>query len=209
MQELYIDTQEGLTALCAELGDSRWLAVDTEFLRERTYYPQLCLVQVASEEIAACIDPLTIDDLSPLRDLLLNPDTLKVFHAARQDLEILFQLWEAVPAPVFDTQIAATLLGLGDQTGYANVVEQVLKVTLAKEHSRTDWTRRPLLEEQRRYALDDVIYLGRLYQEMHARLENLGRTHWLREDFNALVDPALYRIQPESMWQRIRGRQRL
>ncbi len=209
MQELYIDTPDGVRALCNRLGGTPWLAVDTEFLRERTYYPRLCLIQIANTEVAACIDPLTIDDLSPLRNLLLNPAILKVFHAARQDLEILYQLWDAVPAPVFDTQIAATLLGLGDQAGYANVVEQLLGISLPKEHSRTDWTRRPLSGEQRRYALDDVIYLGRLYQEMHARLTALGRIEWLGEDFRTLTESGLYRVQPEHMWQRIRGRQRL
>ena len=209
MQEQFIDTPEQLAAFAEAMGSARWLAVDTEFIRERTYFPRLCLIQVASEEIAACIDPLKIGDLGPLKELLLDPGITKVFHAARQDLEIFLHIWGELPTPIFDTQPAAALLGIGDQVGYGNLIQQVLGVNLAKDHSRTDWSHRPLQKAQLRYALDDVIYLGQAYRKMHRQLEEQGRLEWLEAEFQYLTDPATYALEPMTMWQRVKGRQHL
>ena len=144
MNVLYIDRPAALAECCARLRNATWLALDTEFIREKTYYPQLCLIQVATEEEIACIDPLALPELDPLLDLLYDPAITKVFHAAYQDLEIFFHLRGAVPAPVFDTQLAATVLGYGEQIGYAALVKAVLGVELDKSQTRTDWSRRPL-----------------------------------------------------------------
>ncbi len=209
MQEHFIDTPEALEALAHRLRARPWLAVDTEFLRERTYFPKLCLVQLASDTEAVCIDPLAIGDLAPLRELLLDPAVTKVFHAGRQDLEIFLHLWGELPAPVFDTQPAAALLGIGDQVGYGSLVQSLLGVNLAKDHSRTDWSRRPLEQGQLRYALDDVIWLGRAYREIRQRLESLGRLDWLEPEFQQLTDPATYAQEPMAMWKRVKGRQHL
>ncbi len=209
MQELFIDTPDQLQDLCIRLADSRWLALDTEFLREKSYYPKFCLLQIANEQIAACIDPLKVDDFSALMPLLEDPEITKIFHAGRQDLEIFHQLWNTLPTPLFDTQLAAMLTGHGDQVGYAPLVQKLLGITLDKSHSRADWSLRPLPQEQQRYALDDVIYLGRIYLQLKAELEHLGRTHWLEDDFNTLTAPATYQIDPQQQWRRIRGRQHL
>jgi ribonuclease D len=209
MDKLYVDTPPALHDLCARLRHSPWLAVDTEFMREKTYFPRLCLLQVADRETAACVDPLALEDLSPLKDLLYAPQTVKVFHAARQDLEIFLNLWERLPAPVFDTQAAAMLAGLGEQIGYADLVKRLLGVDLEKGHTRADWSHRPLEPEQIDYAYDDVIHLGEAYLVLRDRLEKAGRLAWLEEDFAGLTDPAAYNLEPEGAWQRIRGRQRL
>jgi ribonuclease D len=209
MQELHIDSADGLSELCQQLQNSEWLALDTEFMREKTYYPRLCLLQLSNGEIAASVDPQVIDDLSPLRELLMNSAVVKVFHAGRQDLEIFYHLWGELPAPLFDTQLAATLLGLGDQIGYGNLVEKLLGHRLEKGHARTDWARRPLEPEQLRYALDDVIYLGDLYLKLTLQLKSAGREDWLEEDFRELADPATYAMNPDGMWKRLKGRQRL
>ncbi len=209
MQERFVDTADQLHDLCNQLADSEWLALDTEFLREKTYYPRFCLLQIANDHIAACVDPLKIDDFSALMPLLTDPSITKVFHAGRQDLEIFHQLWDTLPTPLFDTQLAAMLTGYGDQIGYAPLVQKLLNVSLDKSHSRTDWSLRPLAKEQHRYALDDVIYLGKIYLKLKTELEHLGRTHWLADDFKTLTTAATYQINPQQQWQRIRGRQHL
>lgn len=209
MQKIFVDTPDALRTLCSQLGDSPWLALDTEFIREKSYYPQFCLLQVCDGTVAACVDPLAIEDLSPLRKLLLDEKITKVFHAGRQDLEILYLLWGELPAPVFDTQLAATLFGLGDQVGYASLVEQLLRKRLTKGHARTDWSRRPLDDAQIRYAYDDVIYLGEIYTQLSAELKARNRTHWLDADFRALTDPATYEFSPEEAWSRVKGNQHL
>lgn len=205
----YIDTPTELARACAQLANQPYLAIDTEFVREKTYYPVLCLIQIASLKQCVCIDPIAITDLSPLADLLLHNRTLKVFHAARQDLEILYQIFGSIPVPVFDTQIAATLLGLGDQMSYANLVKHFLHVLLAKGHARTDWERRPLSREQLEYAADDVRYLVAMYPLMEERLTQLGRLEWLKEDFEAMTRPQLYQNDPLQQWQRVSGVQKL
>ena len=202
---LYIDTPDKLRDLCASLAGASWIALDTEFLRERTYFPKFCLLQIAAGEVVACVDPLALDDLGPLLDILLNPAVTKVFHSGRQDMEIVYLLCGRLPAPVFDTQLAAPLIGLGEQVSYAGLVSELLGINLSKSHSRTDWSRRPLSPEQIRYAADDVIYLEQAYRAMLPRLEKLGRLDWLEQDFAELVDPALYEIPPELAWQRIGG----
>jgi len=209
MQELHITTGSQLHELCTQLHSSNWLALDTEFIREKTYYPHFCLLQISNGSVAASVDPLAIEDLSELVEIIYDDSIVKIFHAGRQDLEIFHQLWGNLPQPLFDTQLAATLLGLGSQIGYGNLVQKVIGKELEKGHSRTDWSHRPLSQEQLRYALDDVIYLGDIYTEISRQLQNLGRTTWLHEDFDALADPATYSIEPQGMWKRIKGNQHL
>jgi ribonuclease D len=210
MQEHLIDRPDTLQALCRKLAGSEWLAVDTEFIRERSYYPRLCLIQVSNGETAACVDPLALGDaLTPFLDLLFDGSILKVFHAARQDLEIFWHDWGRFPLPLFDTQPAAALLGHGDQIGYANLVKRVLGVELPKDQSRTDWSARPLNDEQIRYALDDVIYLGQLYLKIRGSLSDRERLQWLAADFATLTDPATYEPDPREVWKRVKGRQHL
>lgn len=205
----YIDNDAALRQLCARLADAPWLALDTEFLREKTYQPQLCLLQIAANDVIACVDPLALTNLDPLLDVIYDPQRMKVLHAARQDLEIFHQLRGTLPAPVFDTQLAATLLGHGDQIGYAGLVQRVLGVQLDKSHARTDWSRRPLDAEQLRYAADDVRYLAQIYPRIEADLATQGRLDWLREDFAALSDPAAYANPPQDAWLRVSGVQKL
>lgn len=209
MQETFVDTPAALAELCEALSGSEWLALDTEFIREKTYYPKLCLLQVCNGEVAACIDPLALNDLSPLLDIVYDGSVLKVLHAARQDLEIFLHDYNRLPMPVFDTQPAAALLGHGDQIGYANLVKQMLDVDLPKDQSRTDWSQRPLDDQQQRYALDDVIYLGQLYLHMRGHLFDRERLQWLAADFATLADPQTYYPNPDDMWQRTKGRQAL
>ena len=198
-----------LAELCAALGRPEWIALDTEFLRERTYYPRLCLIQVAVPGLVACIDPLAIDDLGCLLDLLYDPAVTKVVHAAYQDMEIFYHLRGEVPAPLFDTQVAAPLLGHNEQIGYANLVRERLGVELGKAHTRTDWCRRPLSPGELRYAADDVRYLAQLYPPMRQALAERGRLEWLEADFAALADPATYRQDPADAWRRQRGAAKL
>ena len=205
----YIDTRESLVALCRQLETTSWLALDTEFLREKTYYPKLCLIQLASSDIQACVDPLAIDDLGPLLDLIYRPQITKVFHAARQDLEIFHRLRGEVPGPVFDTQLAAPLLGHGEQIGYGKLVEAELGMRLDKNHARADWTRRPLPQAQLRYALDDVVYLAQLYPRMRDKLAQKQRLAWLEQEFAQLLHEENYTNPPEQAWRRIRNARRL
>lgn len=209
MQEQFIETPEQLQQICSQLRGSEWLAIDTEFIREKTYYPRLCLIQVCNGEVAACIDPLALQRLDPLLDILYDGSILKVLHAARQDLEIFLHDYGRLPMPVFDTQPAAALLGHGDQVGYANLVKLLLDVDLPKDQSRTDWSRRPLDDQQLRYAFDDVVYLGQLYLHMRGHLFDRERLQWLAADFATLADPETYYPEPHNMWSRIKGRKLL
>lgn len=184
-----------------------FLALDTEFLRERTYYPQLCLVQVAAPEgDAILLDPIEGDDLTDLEEALFDPDVVKVFHAGRQDLEIFVKLYGRVPAPIFDTQIAAMALGYGESVSYASLVADVCKHSIDKSQQFTDWSIRPLTAEQLAYAADDVLYLRQVYENFIARLDRLGRVEWIKEEMANLSDPAIYTPEPEKMWERIKIR---
>lgn len=205
MQQQYIDTPQALAELCDALHGCREIALDTEFVRVSTYYARFCLLQLATDELLVSVDPQAIADLGPLLNILFDPQVLKVMHAGRQDLELFFDLRGRIPQPVYDTQIAATLLGLGDQIGYASLVAIYNGAVLDKSHSRTDWSQRPLTPEQLSYALDDVRYLLPIYHEQRAQLDALGRSHWLDEDFAALVDSAAYRRDPAQAWRRLRA----
>jgi ribonuclease D len=209
MEERYVSAPKDLAGLCNELRGRSWLALDTEFLRERTYYAQLCLIQVATDDIVACVDPLLLADISPLLDVIYDTHTIKVIHSASQDLEILCNLRGEPPSPVFDTQIAAMLLGFGNQISYAAMVQSLLGAELDKAHTRTDWSRRPLSQAQINYALDDVRYLADLYRQTQQRLRDLNRLDWLAEDFAALSDPNRYTNPPQEAWRRLRGISRL
>lgn len=205
MQPLYPENLYDLTALCQRLRSGSFIALDTEFMREKTYYPQLCLIQVATEDVIACIDPFAFDNLDPLLEVLYDPTITKVLHAARQDLEIFHHLRGRPPAPVFDTQLAATLLGQGEQVGYAALVKEVLGVSLDKAHTRADWSQRPLSPEELAYAMDDVRYLVPLYLHQRTALELAGRLAWLQEDFAELSQPVTYMAPPEEAWLRVKG----
>lgn len=207
-EHLYIDTAEALSELCALLRKRPYIAIDTEFLRERTYRPELCLVQIKHEELLACIDTIAIKQLDSLVDLLLDESVVKVFHAASQDLEIFYLLCKKVPTPIFDTQIAAPLLGYSEQIGYGNLVKEHLNVELAKTHTRADWTRRPLPDNQISYALDDVVYLEKLYLDMHKQLDDMGRSSWLLPEFAEWEKPEKYDQPAGERWKKIRNIQR-
>ena len=169
MEFKLITTPQDLETYCSATSKVDWLALDTEFIREKTYYPKLCLVQIASEHDLVCIDTLAISDLSPLNDLLYQNTITKIFHSASQDLEIFVNLFDTVPTPIFDTQIAASLLGYGDQVSYAHLVNEIVDIELDKSLSRTNWERRPLSSKELRYAIDDVKYLAMVYQKITNR----------------------------------------
>ncbi len=191
------------------LSESSWVAIDTEFMREKTYHPQLCLIQLATLEHIGCVDPLALADLSRLITLLNDPGVLKVFHAASQDMEVLYHVTGKVPAPVFDTQIAASLLGHGEQIGYANLVQNVLNHELDKTQARTDWSRRPLQTAQLVYARDDVRYLAQMFVLLREELSDAGRLEWLQPEMDALSRPENYRPDPEGAWRRVGGHKRM
>ncbi len=205
----YINTTEKLDQLCRQIIQEPWIALDTEFLREKTYYPQFCLLQIATPEWVACVDPIALPDLDKLFDAIYQPDIVKVLHSCRQDLEIFYQITGKVPGPVFDTQIAAPLLGFQENPGYAMLVSSFLNINLSKAHTRTDWSVRPLSDAQVQYAADDVIYLCKIYQMMCEQLEKLGRLKWLEHDFELLKDTELYQISPANAWLKIRGKNKL
>jgi len=205
---LIVDEQ-GLHDTVARLRASDWFALDTEFIREDTYWPRLCLVQIANDEHLACIDPLALDTLQPLLDLLYEPGITKVLHAAGQDLEIFHHLGGRVPAPVFDTQVAAPLLGLPEQAGFGRLVEQLLGAHLQKAHARTDWSERPLPEAALAYAADDVRYLVPLYHALRDALDERGRLAWLEPEFEQMARPDRYERPAEDAWRRVKGVERL
>ncbi len=201
---LVTDTKT-LAALCDRLADADFVCVDTEFMRESTYYPDLCLVQVASSEEAAAIDPKAAGiDLAPLLKLLVEDDVLKVFHAGGQDLEIIYNLTGKTPSPLFDTQIAAMALGLGEQIGYTNLVAAYSGVQVDKGARFTDWGRRPLNDRQLDYAIGDVTHLAKLFPKMVEKLRRTGRGEWLDDEMAKASDPATYANDPEKAWTRLR-----
>ena len=205
-----IETQSALETVRRKLDPARVIALDTEFLRVRTYYPKLCLLQIASDREVYCIDPLSVNlAIDPLRSLLVDPGKIKIFHAARQDIEVLYAHWGEVPQNVFDTQVAAAMLGLGDQISYADLVEIVTGRNLAKAHTRTDWCQRPLRPEQIEYAADDVCYLESIYQYLRTELDKNGRLTWVFEECSVLSDPSLYETDPGSAYKRLGHGQKL
>ncbi len=202
-----IATTDDLAALCGRLRHEPFVTVDTEFMRDRTYYAQLCLVQLAGAKEAAAVDTLEPGlDLQPLLDLLADPDVLKVMHASRQDMEIFYHLMDRLPAPLFDTQVAAQVLGFGDEVGYETLVTKLAKARLDKSSRFTDWSRRPLSEAQLRYALADVTHLRVIYEKLQGRLERAGRTAWLDAELAKLQEPGLYVQEPDEVWQRLKVR---
>lgn len=206
---LYIDSQAALIQLCDELKLVSYIAVDTEFLREKTYSAQLCLIQVASGQTIACIDPFKLDSLEPFMAIMLDRNIIKIMHSARQDLEIFHDLNSKVPGPIYDTQIAASLLGLPDQCGYANMVKHFLNIELDKAQTRTDWSQRPLDTAQLEYAADDVRYLIQIYPMIQQQLEKHGRQDWLAEDFLALENVDIYQLPLDMLWKKVSGHARL
>lgn len=202
-----ITTTAQLAEFCKSLKGQPFIAVDTEFMRETTYWPKLCLIQVAAPNgVEACIDPLAEGlNLDDLLDILRDESVQKVFHAARQDVEIFNNLG-AMPRPLFDTQIAGMAAGFGEQIAYDALVRQMLKVELDKSSRFTDWARRPLSDNQLTYAIADVTHLARLYPMLRKRLESEGRLAWVEEEMAALTDPALYDVNPDNAWKRLKPR---
>lgn len=202
-----IETTEALTALCQRLAAEEFVTVDTEFMRERTYWPELCVVQLAGEQEVAVVDAEAPDiDLAPLGDLLANQAVLKVFHAARQDIEICVLRFGDVPRPLFDTQIAAMVAGFGEQASYDSLVSALTGGTIDKAHRFSDWSARPLSASQISYAAADVTWLREVYTKLRARLEADRRLDWVAEEMADLADPAKYRPDPEAVWERLRPR---
>jgi ribonuclease D len=205
-----ITDNAALARFCAEQEGTAFVAVDTEFMRERTYWPILCLVQVAGPTRAAIIDALAPGiDLTPLLALMADRSILKVFHAARQDIEIFFNLSGTVPEPLFDTQIAAMVCGFGDAASYETLVNRLAQAALDKSSRFTDWSNRPLTERQIRYALADVVHLRTVYEKLQQRLASNGRAGWFAEEMAGLIDPATYRSAPSEAWRRFRLRGRV
>ena len=204
---MLISDSSTLSEFCSAVRGAPFLAVDTEFMREKTYYAQLCLVQVAYGEHAAAIDPLAQGiDLSPLRELLCDRSTVKVLHSAVQDLEIFFHAMGEVPGPVFDTQIAAAVCGHGDQPGYATLAASLLDVKLDKASQAVDWSVRPLTERQIDYAIGDVTHLCRIYEILIDELDRKGRADWVAQEMAALLEPARYQSMPREAYRRIKLR---
>lgn len=205
-----ITTPEALAALCQRLSGEAFLTVDTEFMRERTYFPQLCLVQVAGAQEAAIIDALSPDltkeAWAPFWELMTNPAILKVFHAVRQDIEIFVHLAGIVPYPLFDTQIAAMALGFQDQVSYARLADALTGDYINKDEQFTDWTARPLRPAQLNYAMQDVTILRKVYKAMQEKLQKMNRHPWISEEMSMLDDINYYRMNPEAMWERLKMR---
>jgi len=206
-----ITTTADLAAFCTEAAKYPYVTVDTEFLRERTYYSKLCLIQLAfmgdGEDDAVLVDPLSDGlDLAPLYELLKNPDVVKVFHAARQDLEIFFVDQGVIPAPLFDTQVAAMVCGFGEQAGYETLVRKIAKEEVDKSSRFTDWSRRPLTDAQKTYALADVTHLRVIYEFLSQELEKTERQKWVAEEMGILNDPATYQADPDTAWKRVKTR---
>ena len=206
-----ITTTEALAEFCAAAKSAPYVTIDTEFLRERTYWAKLCLIQLAlpgKDGAAVLVDPIAGSEMSmePLYDLMRHEGTVKVFHAARQDLEIFFVEGGVFPKPLFDTQVAAMVCGFGEQVGYETLVKKIAKADLDKTSRFTDWSRRPLTKAQADYALADVTHLRQIYENLSGQLRKSGRTHWLEEELATLTDPATYTVTPEDAWQRVKTR---
>ncbi|HYC05607.1 MAG TPA: ribonuclease D [Azospirillaceae bacterium] len=202
-----ITTTSDLAAFCDRLRGADYITVDTEFMREKTYWPQLCLIQVAGADEARIIDPLAEGiDLAPLFEIMRDESILKVFHAARQDVEIFFHLMGAVPKPIFDTQVAAMVCGFGDSVGYETLITKLTNGRIDKSSRFTDWSQRPLTDRQLTYALSDVTHLRPAYEKLRKRLAKTGREHWLDEEMGILTNPDTYRLEPDEAWRRLKVR---
>lgn len=204
-----IETTAELTEICRRMAQHPFVTVDTEFLRETTFWPKVCVIQIASPAEAVAIDALAPTlDLAPFFDLMRDPNVVKVFHAARQDLEIIWNLAKLVPAPLFDTQVAAMVCGYGDQVSYGELAQDICKASIDKSSRFTDWARRPLSDAQIEYAIADVTYLRDIYRALAARLEKSGRMGWLADEMRLLNNEATYAQHPEDAWERFRNRAR-
>ena len=204
-----ITDNKTLAEFCAQLSTQRYVTIDTEFLRESTFWPQLCLIQAAGDGFEAMIDPLADNiDLQPFYDLLLNKDVLKVMHGCRQDVEIFHKMAGIIPAPLFDTQIAAMVCGFGDAVGYENLIKQTTGGKIDKGSRFTDWSRRPLSEAQLVYALADVTHLRGAFEILEEKLAENGRSAWLEEESALLSDPEIYEQKPENAWKRMKMQDR-
>jgi ribonuclease D len=204
-----ITATESLKSLCEELSRDSYVTVDTEFMREQTFWPELCLIQIAGQRREAIIDPLAEGlSLEPFFKLMANRKVVKVFHAARQDLEIIWMKAKLIPAPIFDTQVAAMVCGFGDQVSYESLARRLAKVQIDKSSRFTDWSRRPLSQRQLAYALSDVIHLRPIYEKLRALLDKSGREPWLEEELSVLTSPATYESHPEEAWKRVKFRPR-
>jgi ribonuclease D len=204
-----ITTSDHLRDICVRLARHDFVTVDTEFLRETTFWPKVCVIQIASDDEAVAIDALADGmDLTPFFELMANPAVTKVFHAARQDLEIVWNHAKLIPAPLFDTQVAAMVCGFGDQVSYQELVSSVCRVSLDKSSRFTDWSRRPLSEAQVDYALADVTHLRDVYRFLKSKLESSGRYPWLEDEMATLMSPATYDMNPLNAWERFRNRAR-
>jgi ribonuclease D len=202
-----ISDTASLASFCDRMSAEAFITVDTEFMRDKTYWPILCLVQVAGGSEAAAIDPLADGiDLKPLLDLMANERVLKVFHAARQDIEIVYNMSGAVPLPLFDTQVAAMVCGFGDSVSYETLAGKLAGARIDKSSRFTDWAHRPLTARQTEYALADVVHLRPVYEKLRANLERSGRGPWLDEEMETLTDPAIYRLDPAESWRRFKPR---
>ncbi len=202
-----VTTTEGVEALCAELAKSPYIALDTEFMRDQTYWPKLCLLQVASPDVEAIIDPLAEGiSLAAFHALLADKAIVKVFHAARQDIEIFFQQAGVLPDPLFDSQIAAMVCGFGEAASYETLARKIAHAEVDKSARFTDWSRRPLSPRQLEYALADVTHLRVIYEYLAAELKSTGRSSWVQEEISALQNPGLYRLEPKDAWKRLKAR---
>src|SRR5512146_1870135 len=204
-----ITTTDALAAICDRMAKHPFITVDTEFLRETTYYPLLCVAQIASADEAVVIDALANGiDLAPFFDLMANEAVVKVFHAARQDIEIVWNMANKIPHPIVDTQVAAMVLGYGDSISYDQLVQRITGDTLDKSHRFTDWARRPLSDAQISYALSDVTHLRAVYLKLTEDLEKRGRNSWVEAEMDVLTSPETYRAEPERAWERLKSRVR-
>jgi ribonuclease D len=202
-----INTTSALTETCSRLAEGEFVAVDTEFMREQTFWPDLCLIQLAGPDEEAIVDPMAAGiDLKPFYDLMADQRVVKVFHAARQDVEIVYSEAGLIPTPIFDTQIAAMVCGFGESVSYVNLVKKITGRDLDKSSRFTDWSRRPLTEKQLVYALGDVTHLRDIYIALKTELENTGRASWLDEEMADLTAPSTYESHPENAWQRLKMR---
>ncbi|MGB1088021.1 MAG: ribonuclease D, partial [Alphaproteobacteria bacterium] len=204
-----ITTTDALEAACTALAQETFVTVDTEFVRDKTYYPKLCLVQLGGTDAVYIVDPLADGiDLAPLIALFDDPQTVKVFHAAKQDVEIFVNMVGKVPSPLYDTQVAAMVCGFGDQVGYETLVSHFTKAKLDKSSRFTDWARRPLTDRQLTYAANDVTHLRFIYEELVKKIAASKRNHWVEEEMASLFDAASYVVEPQNAWRRLKTRTR-